>query len=100
VRLAFIALAALLAASAVSVAGLLGFVGLLVPHSARLIVGSDSRYLFPASGLLGAALLMVCDTAARTVVSPIELPVGIIMAFLGAPFFLVLLRGARRAGGR
>jgi iron complex transport system permease protein len=64
-RLYFIALAALLAASAVSVAGLLGFVGLIVPHMTRLIIGSDYRYLLPASALFGAALVMVCDTLAR-----------------------------------
>jgi iron complex transport system permease protein len=81
-----------MAASAVSVVGLLGFVGLLVPHMARIIVGGDHRFLFPASALFGSALLMACDTLARTVINPVEIPVGIIMAFLGAPFFLYLLR--------
>jgi iron complex transport system permease protein len=92
VRLGLTAVAALLAASAVSVVGLLGFVGLIIPHSARLIIGSDYRYLFPASALLGAAVMMLCDTFARTAFSPIEIPVGIVMAVLGAPFFLYLLR--------
>lgn len=92
VRLGMTAVAAMLAASAVSVVGLLGFVGLIVPHSARLIIGSDYKYLFPASALLGSAVLMLSDTFARTAFSPVEIPVGIVMAVLGAPFFLYLLR--------
>lgn len=91
-RILLTAIAALLAASAVSVAGLLGFVGLIVPHAARLLIGSDYRYLLPASALLGIAALTLSDTFARVVFAPVELPVGIIMAFLGAPFFLFLLR--------
>lgn len=92
VRIAMTAVAALLAASAVSVAGLLGFVGLIVPHAARLLIGSDYRFLLPASAFLGIGVVTVSDTLARTMFSPIELPVGIIMAALGAPFFLFLLR--------
>ena len=91
-RIVLTALAALLAASAVSVVGLLGFVGLIVPHAARLIVGSDYRFLLPGAALLGIATVTLSDTFARTAFSPIELPVGIIMAVLGAPFFLFLLR--------
>lgn len=91
-RLGFTALAALLAASAVSVVGLLGFVGLIVPHSVRLMIGNNYKYMFPASALFGAALVMLSDTFARTVLSPTEIPVGIVMAVLGAPFFLYLLR--------
>ncbi|WP_346354895.1 iron ABC transporter permease [Azotosporobacter soli] len=91
-RLWLTALAALLAASAVSVVGLLGFVGLIVPHGARLLVGSDYRYLLPASACLGAAVMTWSDLAARTLFSPVEIPVGIIMALAGAPFFLYLLR--------
>ena len=91
-RLLLTAIAALLAASAVSVVGLLGFVGLIVPHAARLLIGSDYRYLLPASALLGAAVVTVSDTFARTAFAPVELPVGILMAVLGAPFFLFLLR--------
>ena len=91
-RLVLIALAALLAASAVSVAGLLGFVGLMVPHMTRMIIGSDHRYLIPGCALMGAALLMACDTLARVALDPVEVPVGVIMALLGAPFFLYLLR--------
>jgi len=92
VRLLLTAVAALLAASAVSVVGLLGFVGLIVPHAARLLIGSDYRYLLPASALLGAAVVTLSDTFARTAFAPTELPVGILMAVLGAPFFLFLLR--------
>lgn len=91
-RITMTAVAALLAASAVSVVGLLGFVGLIVPHAARLLVGSDYRYLLPASALLGIAVVTLSDTLARVAFSPIEIPVGIIMAFIGAPFFLYLLR--------
>ncbi len=91
-RLTMTAVAALLAASAVSVAGLLGFVGLVVPHAARLLIGSDYRFLLPAAALLGAGVVTLSDTLARTMFAPVELPVGIIMAFVGAPFFLYLLR--------
>ena len=91
-RLGFTALAALLAASAVSVLGLLGFVRLIVPHSIRLILGNNYKIMFPATALLGAALVMFSDTFARTVLSPTEIPVGIVMAVLGVPFFLYLLR--------
>jgi iron complex transport system permease protein len=91
-RVVFTAIAALLAAGAVSVAGLLGFVGLIVPHAARLLIGTDYRYIMPASAILGAAVVTGSDTLARLLLAPMELPVGIIMAFLGAPFFLFLLR--------
>ena len=91
-RIALTAIAALLAASAVSVVGLLGFVGLVVPHMSRLLLGSDYRFLMPAAALLGVAVVTISDTFARVVFSPVELPVGIIMAFIGAPFFLFLLR--------
>lgn len=91
-RIVLTAVAALLAASAVSVAGLLGFVGLIVPHMARLLMGTDYRFLIPGSALLGAAIVTFSDTLARVLLAPAELPVGIIMAFLGAPFFLFLLR--------
>ena len=91
-RIVLSAIAALLAASAVSVVGLLGFVGLIVPHTARLLIGSDYRWLLPATALLGAGTVTVCDTVARIAFAPVELPVGIIMAIIGAPFFLFLLR--------
>lgn len=77
---------------AVSVVGLLGFVGLIVPHISRLIIGSDYRFLFPAAILLGAIIVLICDLISRVLFAPIEIPVGIIMSALGAPFFLYLLR--------
>ena len=92
VRISLTAVAALLAASAVSVVGLLGFVGLIVPHAARLIIGSDYRFLLPGAALLGVAVVTFSDTFARVAFAPIELPVGILMAVFGAPFFLFLLR--------
>lgn len=91
-RIVLTAIASLLAASAVSVVGLLGFVGLIVPHTARLLIGTDYRFLIPSSALLGVAVVTFSDTFARTAFAPMELPVGIFMAALGAPFFLFLLR--------
>lgn len=95
VRFLLIATAALLAASAVSVAGLLGFVGLIAPHIMRMLIGSDNRFLLPASALFGALMVVSCDTIGRLVMAPSELPVGIIMALMGPPFFLWLLRRHR-----
>ncbi|MFT3983851.1 MAG: iron ABC transporter permease [Lachnospiraceae bacterium] len=96
-RFLFLALAAALAGAAVSFAGLLGFIGLIVPHIARMLVGGECIYLLPASALLGAALLTACDYIARTWFAPYELPVGILLSVLGAPFFLWLL--CRKKGG-
>ncbi|MDR3102497.1 MAG: iron chelate uptake ABC transporter family permease subunit [Methanocalculaceae archaeon] len=79
---------------AVAIAGGIGFIGLIIPHVMRIIVGPDHRVLLPASMMVGAALLMWADTAARTL--PVEIPVGIITAFFGAPFFIYLLRGRTR----
>ena len=90
--------AALLAGAAVSFSGLLGFVGLLVPHMARRLVGGDNRWLLPAAALLGGSFVLVCDVAARLLFAPFELPVGIVMSLLGGPFFLHLL--LRRKKGR
>lgn len=92
VRILLTATAALLAASAVAVAGLLGFVGLIVPHTVRLLIGSDCRLLIPGSAFLGIAVVTYSDMLARMAFAPLELPVGIFMAALGAPFFLFLLR--------
>ena len=94
-RLFFLLLAAGAAGAAVSFAGLLGFLGLLVPHMARRLVGEECRDYIIASVLLGALLLVGCDTAARTVFAPYEVPVGIILSFLGAPFFLWILFRSR-----
>ena len=90
--------AAFLAGISVSVVGLIGFVGLIIPHVSRLLIGSDYKFMLPLSAILGAILLIVADTAARTVFRPVELPVGVIMAVVGGPFFLYLLRkgGAMR----
>jgi iron complex transport system permease protein len=96
-----IAIGALLAAAAVSVAGVIGFVGLMTPHLLRLVIGADHRRLLPASLLGGATLLILADLLARTVVAPSELPVGVVTALLGGPFFLFLLRReGRNAGAR
>ena len=95
-RFAFIILSSLLAGAAVSVVGLLGFVGLIVPHMTRLFIGSDYRYLFPGTIFLGASIVMICDTLARIIFAPMEIPVGIIMSVLGVPFFLYLLRERER----
>ncbi len=83
---------ALMIGASVSVSGLIGFVGLIVPHLLRLVIGSDHRVLVPASALFGAAFLMFTDALARTVLAPTELPVGAITALFGGPLFLVLLR--------
>jgi len=85
----------LLTSSAVAFAGTIGFVGLIIPHIMRLIMGPDHRFLLPATAIAGAIFLVCADMAARTVVRPAELPVGIITAFLGAPFFLYLLKRKR-----
>jgi len=92
---------ALLTAAAVSVAGLIGFVGLMTPHILRLLIGADHRKLVPAAILGGAVFMILADLAARTLVSPEEIPVGAVTAVLGGPFFLYLLRRERtRAGAR
>ncbi len=93
-RFTMTAVAAFLAASSVSIAGLIGFVGLVIPHIARMMIGSDYKYLLPGSAFLGAAVLVISDTLGRVIWAPVEIPVGIIMAFFGAPFFLYLLRRA------
>jgi iron complex transport system permease protein len=97
-NIAIVSVAALTGAS-VAVSGGIGFVGIVVPHVLRLIIGPDHRYLLPASALLGGTLLIFADMVARTIVPPAELPIGIITAFVGAPFFLwILLRGRSHMG--
>ena len=91
------ALAALLSGAAVSFAGLLGFVGLIVPHMGRRLVSNESGKLLPFCALAGAGLVTLCDLLARTLFMPYEIPVGILLAFVGGPFFLMLL--IRRKGG-
>jgi len=89
-RLAFLS-ASLATGAAVSLGGPIGFIGIIVPHLVRLMVGSDHRIVLPASALFGAAFLVLCDLAARTVMSPLEIPVGVVTALIGGPFFLWLL---------
>jgi len=93
--LALCALSAFATAAAVTTAGSVGFVGLVVPHALRLVVGNDQRMLLPASALAGGALLVLADTLARTIAAPIQLPVGVITALIGVPVFLVLLTRGR-----
>ncbi len=90
-KMAFI-FASLITGAVVSVSGLIGFVGLIVPHVVRMIWGPDHRFLLPASALVGAMLMVVADTLARTVMAPTEIPVGVVTAMGGAPFFVYLLR--------
>lgn len=91
--------AAFLAASTVSVAGMIGFVGLVVPHIARILVGSDYKAMLPTSVVLGAVVLLAADTVGRTIVPGMEIPVGIVMAVCGGPFFLYLLRKRGKVSG-
>ncbi|MBD3670501.1 MAG: iron ABC transporter permease [Gammaproteobacteria bacterium] len=88
-------LASLFTATAVTLAGSIGFVGLVVPHLTRLLIGSDHRILLPASALLGGSLLLFADTLARTIIAPQQLPVGVLTALIGVPLFLVLLQRGR-----
>lgn len=88
----FFLIASLMAGATVASCGLIGFVGLIVPHTVRLIVGPDHRKLVPAAALSGAAFLVIADSFARSVIAPTEIPIGVITAFLGGPFFLILLR--------
>lgn len=99
VRVFLSAVGAFLAASTVAVAGMIGFIGLVVPHIARMMVGSDYKALLPVSTLLGAVLLLAADTLGRTLISGMEIPVGIVMAATGGPFFLYMLRKKGRVSG-
>lgn len=95
-KLLLLAVGSLLTGAAVSVSGLVGFVGLVIPHVARLLLGPDHRLLLPAAGLLGGFFLVAADLAARLVMAPTELPLGVVTAVVGAPFFLYLLRQSKR----
>jgi iron complex transport system permease protein len=95
VRSVVVLAATLATAAAVSVSGLIGFVGIIVPHTIRLAFGWSYRVIIPLSILFGAAFLMLADVAARTLVAPAELPIGVVTAFFGAPFFLLVLRTMR-----
>jgi len=94
-RITALLVASTTAAAAVSVAGAIGFVGLVVPHALRLLMGNDQRRLLPASVLAGGAALCLADLAARSVIAPVQLPVGVITAMVGVPLFLVLLSRSR-----
>jgi iron complex transport system permease protein len=94
-KLLLLGAASLATAAAVAFSGLIGFVGLVAPHAVRLVWGNDYRSLLPMAAMVGAAFLVLADLVARTVVSPAELPVGVVTAFCGAPFFLYLLRSRR-----
>jgi len=94
-KVAFIG-ASLITGAAVSVSGLIGFVGILIPHLVRMIVGSDHRLLLPVAGLSGSIYLVLADTLARTVMAPTEIPVGVITAICGGPFFIYLLKHSKK----
>ncbi|MBQ8160326.1 MAG: iron ABC transporter permease [Clostridia bacterium] len=98
-RVLLSAVSAFLAASTVSVAGMIGFVGLVVPHISRLLVGSDYKEMLPTSMLMGAVVLLAADTVGRTIVPGMEIPVGIVMSVTGGPFFLYMLRKRGRVYG-
>jgi iron complex transport system permease protein len=98
VRLAVVGAATLGTAAAVAVSGLIAFVGIVVPHAVRLLAGSSYRVVLPLSALFGAAFLVLADLAARAALSPAELPIGVVTACLGAPFFVIVLRTTRAAG--
>jgi iron complex transport system permease protein len=98
VKLVVLALASLATAAAVSVSGLIGFVGLIVPHAVRMIFGPDYRRVLPMSAFFGASFLILADTAARSLDGGREIPIGVVTAFVGAPFFLYLLRRYQRGG--
>ena len=90
-----IAITALAVGAITATTGMIGFVGLLSPHCVRLLAGPDHRIVIPGSAMLGAALVLLADSVARTVVQPAELPLGVLTAFVGVPFFLLLLRQFR-----
>jgi iron complex transport system permease protein len=97
VKLILLAAATLISAAAVCFCGIIGFVGIIIPHAMRLIWGPDHRFLLPLATFAGASFLIMADTAARTILAPTEIPVGVITAFVGAPFFLCLLRQKKKA---
>ena len=99
VRLLVIVFATLVTGAGVAVAGIVAFVGLVVPHLLRIIIGPDHRVLLPASALGGAILLLGADLVARTIVIPAELPLGVVTALIGGPYFLFLLRRTTREQG-
>ncbi len=95
-RIAILVIASLMSAGIICFTGTIGFIGLVAPHMCRMVIGGDNRFLIPASGLFGAALLLGADTIARTIIAPVILPVGVITAFMGGPLFLYLIMRKRR----
>ncbi|MCG4586284.1 iron chelate uptake ABC transporter family permease subunit, partial [Anaerosalibacter bizertensis] len=96
VKIYILILSSFMTSMVVSVSGIIGFVGLIIPHIVRLMVGPDHRILMPASALVGGIFMIFTDTIARTIISPTEIPVGIITALFGGPFFIYLLRKKKR----
>jgi len=96
VRIVVVVAATVGTAAAVAVSGLIGFVGIIVPHTIRLLAGGSYRLLLPLTILIGAGFLVFTDVLARTIISPAELPIGVVTAFFGAPFFAIVLRTSRR----
>jgi cobalamin transport system permease protein len=96
-RLVVVAAATLGTAAVVAVSGLIGFVGIIVPHAVRLTAGASYRRVLPLSMLAGASFLILADILARTIASPAEIPIGVVTAFFGAPFFMFILRRRARS---
>lgn len=98
VKIIILVLGTFMVSMVVSISGIIGFVGLIIPHIARILFGPDNRILLPSSALIGGIFMILTDTIARTVISPMEIPVGIITALCGGPFFLYLLRASKKIG--
>jgi iron complex transport system permease protein len=96
-RLMFFMVASLVTGATVAACGIIGFVGLIVPHAVRLLVGPDHRRLVPAAALAGAAFLVLADCLARTLLSPVQIPIGVVTALAGGPLFIMLLRRHKAA---
>ena len=99
VKLVFFIISSLITAAVVSACGMIGFVGLIIPHITRRLIGPDHRYLMPGSALCGATFLILCDILARRISSPMELPIGVVTAIIGGPFFILLLKKAHTLKG-
>ena len=95
-KMLFLLVASLMTGAVVAACGLIGFVGLIVPHSVRLAIGPDHRRLVPASALAGSTFMVLADSLARTVIAPVEIPIGVVTALLGGPFFVFILRRRKR----
>ena len=96
VKIYILILGSFMVSTVVYISGIIGFVGLIIPHTTRIFFGADNRILLPASALVGGIFMILADTIARTIISPMEIPVGIITALFGGPFFLYLLRTSKK----